>query len=750
MNKIFNILFIFLLLSIISFSQMNLRESSIGYVYPAGGQKGTTLEIIIGGQNLRSVKEIYFSTDKIKVEEINYIPSLTLPQKSLLTREIREIITSRIRGKNPDLEKFKKENIQLPEHPLLQNLENKTYEELKKIFELFLFPLRTEQIKRSIQEKVWVRINISKDVNPGVYELRLLTRTGFTNPLNFYISEVPEVKEKEKILDLQSPDKEVFEPPIIINGQITPSDTDKFYFRGKKGQNLIIELKAREIIPYMGDAVPGWFQGVLILYDSNGREIAYADDYYFNPDPVIFFKVPEDGEYIIEVRDALFRGREDFVYRLFIGEKPFVTHIFPAGGRKKTETTVSIFGWNLPMKNMEINTEEEGIYKTNIFSNGLSSNEFYYHISDLPEIFEKEPNDTRLKAQKIEIPVIINGIISKPKDIDMFKFNLPEGFKLVIEVYSRRLGFPLDSHISLIDSKGKILISNDDFYDKNFDFLTHHADSYIYYEIKEKGTYYLKIWDSQNCGGNEYVYRIRISSPNPDFSLFVFPSSLNLFFSGNIIPFYVYAVRKDGFDGEIKIYLKNAPEGIFLNGGRIPEGKNKVALTLSTATSFVPLNRPIPIKIEGVAFINGKEVRKEAKPAEEVMQAFAYFHLLPSSNLFFFCGRRFISPILTLLNENEIVKIPSGGSSYIKCRILQPLNNQKIILELKDPPEGISIGDIKTDENLLTFEIKVSDKLKRGFSDNLIIEIFLENISSQNKQQKISRGFLPSIMIEII
>ena len=35
----------------------------------------------------------------------------------------------------------------------------------------------------------------------------------------------------------------------------------------------------------------------------------------------------------MEIKDALYRGREDFVYRITIGELPFVTGIFPLGGR---------------------------------------------------------------------------------------------------------------------------------------------------------------------------------------------------------------------------------------------------------------------------------------------------------------------------------------------------------------------------------------------------------------------------------
>ena len=102
------------------------------------------------------------------------------------------------------------------------------------------------------------------------------------------------------------------------------------------------------MIPYMADAVPGWFQPVLALYDAKGKEVAYDDDYRFKPDPVIFFEVPKDGEYVLAIYDAIYRGREDFVYRITIGELPFVTSIFPLGGRRgRTGHRSSMKGWNL-------------------------------------------------------------------------------------------------------------------------------------------------------------------------------------------------------------------------------------------------------------------------------------------------------------------------------------------------------------------------------------------------------------------
>ena len=95
----------------------------------------------------------------------------------------------------------------------------------------------------------------------------------------------------------------------------------------------------------MADAVPGWFQPVMAVYDARGKELAYDDDYRFKPDPVIFFEVPKDGEYVFTITDAIYRGREDFVYRVTVGELPFVTSIFPLGGRVGTAVKVEMKGW---------------------------------------------------------------------------------------------------------------------------------------------------------------------------------------------------------------------------------------------------------------------------------------------------------------------------------------------------------------------------------------------------------------------
>ena len=165
-----------------------------------------------------------------------------------------------------------------------------------------------------------------------------------------------------------------------------PGGVDRYRFSATRGQQLVIAASARTLIPYLADAVPGWFEAVLTIYDAKGKELASDERFRFKPDPVIHFEVPRDGEYTVEIHDSIFRGREDFVYRLAIGELPFVTGIFPLGGRLGEKTTVALTGWNLPEKTLtHDNSEVPGITSlTGKFFNAVP-----FAVDDLPECFAR-------------------------------------------------------------------------------------------------------------------------------------------------------------------------------------------------------------------------------------------------------------------------------------------------------------------------------------------------------------------------
>ena len=418
-------LFVILFCFATAWGQSNTREPHIGYLYPGGGQQGTVIQISAGGQYLVGATDVYISGQDVHGSVVKYIKplrNLQKEQRQLVQRRLKEVrdmrlaelpgsvgrpVSRREKSVKKDADKpgqsekendVKTEEVKMPDYPLLYDLENKSLRELAHISSVLFFPRNKLQTNRQLAESVLIEITIDPDAPPGSRELRLATKTGLTNPMVFQVGMLPEIRELEpnnrqayqvppnmaKVRNL--PKERALELPVLLNGQIMPGDVDRFRFRAVKGQQLVIEAQARSLIPYLADAVPGWFQAMLALYDARGKEVAFVDDYRFNPDPVLFYKIPENGEYELEIRDSIYRGREDFVYRIAVSEQPFITQTFPLGGRAGIETVASINGWNLAGTELPLDTRRGGnnIRKTAYYDEKCLSNSITYAVDTLP------------------------------------------------------------------------------------------------------------------------------------------------------------------------------------------------------------------------------------------------------------------------------------------------------------------------------------------------------------------------------
>ncbi len=781
--------------------QSTRREPHIGYLYPAGGRQGTTVHIIAGGQFLTGPTNIYVSGKGVSASVDRYIRPLFNIQKEqrlLLMKRMAEVREKRLKEAKVAPEAIKKlsaqgekrwaylkkqkiklEGVKLPDHQLLDDLDNKSLKELMHVGYYIFFPRAKQQQNRQLAESVLIKVTIDADAPPGDRELRLATRTGLTNPVVFQVGQLREVTELEPNDRSGGPDlsktpllarlpkvKELLKTkpvklPATLNGQIMPGDVDRFRFRAKEGQELVIEASARRLVPYLADAVPGWFQATLTLYDADGQEVAFADDYRFNPDPVLYCKIPKDGEYDLEIRDAVYRGRKDFVYRISVGEQPFITQTFPLGGRQGAKTVALVDGWNLTDKRLTLDTKPGygPIRHVSGRQGKLVSNSIPYAVDSLAECDENESNNTVKDAQRIDMPKIINGRIAKPGDVDIFRIEGDAGDRIVAEVSARRLNSPLDSLLRLTDASGKVLAWNDDHVlkDKHLHFneaglLTHHADSYLLAELPKKGTYYVQLSDAQHHGGNAYAYRLRISPPRPDFAIRTTPSSLYAP-PGGIMPICVYAMRKDGFEGDIEVKVQ-APTGFDLTGGRIPAGNNCMRMTL-TAPKKAPA-QPVALKLEGIARIGGRRVTRAAEAGDNVMQAFLYRHLLPAQEVMVaFRKQKWPMPPMEILGDVP-VRIPAGGSKRVVIKTRKSKMLEQLRLELNNPPEGLSLHDVSVVAQGLQFRLQADkDAVKSGFADNLIVEAFREfapkgKDGKPRPKRRFSMGYLPAVPIQIV
>jgi len=320
------------------------------------------------------------------------------------------------------------------------------------------------------------------------------------------------------------------------------------------------------------------------------------------------------------------------VYRITIGELPFVTGIFPLGGRSGEPTTVKLAGWNLPAVRQKVDNRDRapGVYPLSVRKGDWPSNAVPFAVDTLPECLEQEPNDDPPHAQQLALPVFVNGRIDAADDEDVFRIEGRAGQEIVAEVLARRLDSPVDSVLKLTDASGRELAVNDDHEDKAAGLTTHHADSYLRATLPADGTYYLRLADMQHQGGPEYAYRLRVGPPRPDFELRAVPSSLTARGAASV-PITVYALRKDGFSGEIALAVKDGPKGTSLRDGLVPAGEDLARITLAVP----PLREkePFSLTLEGRATIDGREVSHPVVPAEDMMQAFEYRHLVPSQEL---------------------------------------------------------------------------------------------------------------------
>jgi hypothetical protein len=488
---------------------------------------------------------------------------------------------------------------------------------------------------------------VAADAKPGRREIRVISKRGVSNPLPFYVGQVPEVARKpmktaqkpllgkEYLAQRKRPPEEEelrVTVPCTMNGQIAPGEVNRYRFQASKGQRLVIAAKARDLVPYVPDGVPGWFQAVMRLCDANGKELAYDDDFRSDPDPVIYFEVPDDGEYVLTIHEALFRGRESFVYRITVGELPFVTSIFPLGGRVGEPVKIEISGWNLEKATLSppFKDAKPGSHLIAAANGKFVSNYVPFALDTLPECLEKEPNDDPSKAQKLDLPIIVNGRIDRPGDWDVFEVQGKAGETIVAEVCARRLGSPLDSFLKITRADGKIIALNDDHYDAASGMNTDHADSYLMVKLPADGKYFIHLGDTRRQGGKEYAYRLRISRPQPDFVLRLIPSRICIPSKGSAAV-TVYAIRRDGFDGPIKLSFKDLPQGLESPGATLGAKQEVVGLALKT--SLTAMEKPVNVTVVGSAKIGDLEVVHEALPAEDKMQAFLWRHLLPADTL---------------------------------------------------------------------------------------------------------------------
>ena len=505
-------------------------------------------------------------------------------------------------------------------------------------------------------------VTIGKDVPRGYYEARVRGYYGLSNPRMFAVDKLPELQENEpnnprdkaQLIPLES----------TVNGRVEAEKSDCFKVALKKGQRVIAECFA-----FRADSQ---LDGTLILYSPAGNEIARSMD-ALRRDPLLDFTATEDGEYVLELYDFLYKGGDNHGYRLTVSARPRVDFVFPPVGTAGSKGNYTLFGRNLPggektelkaldgVKLEKVTVEiqlpasgdpaataaqqlepsdsagESFVYRPKF--GDVEANPVAIYLTSLPVVNEVESNNKGAEAQKLTLPCEVAGQFQQRGDQDYFTFDAEKGQVWYFEVFSERLGQTSDPYLIVQrvkkNDQGEETVSEVAALDEgkkldqqqlqNVTFDTSHADVSYKLAVTESGTYRVLLRDLyfQTRGNPSYLYRLAIRPQTPDFRLIAVAEAPKNQQDGNKVGVWspvlqrggtqgvrVYAQRQDDFVGDIELQVEGLPAGVTCPG-LVLGGDQTVGTLLFNATEdAAPWSGQL--KITGRAKINDRDITHAA------------------------------------------------------------------------------------------------------------------------------------------
>ncbi|MDC0273572.1 MAG: hypothetical protein P8M30_02180 [Planctomycetaceae bacterium] len=514
-----------------------------------------------------------------------------------------------------------------------------------------------------------IKLTVSPDAEPGVREFRLSTASGASTIGQLVVVRDAVVVETKDNNTAQTATAATL--PATLCGCIEKNeDLDFFKFSVEANQTVCFHVRSQRLQDKIHD-LQQHIDPILFLRNSAGSTIASSDNHFYG-DPFICHTFKQAGEYFIEIRDVRYTGNKYWEYSIEANSRPFVSNVYPLGVAAGQETSLELIGFNLPDQHQVAWTAPADTQGGQLVQLPLAddvTNAVPVVVTELPTILESvSTNDAANFLQTITLPAAINGRIAKTTEIDLYQFTAKKGEKFTFEVKARRHGSALDPIIRILDKDGKSRGENDDFslYKRTF------ADSRLEnWTAPADGDYQIEIRDLHLRGGDNFVYLIEVTKPEPYFELYLDTDKTQITPGGWGVMF-ANVVRKNGFAGGVQLHVEGLPEGVTASAGRVLPGKPTAGCIVFHAPEGTAVDM-WNIKVWGTAEM---PIGEEQPPIELVSTATTYQEIYQPG------GGRGHWPVLThtiattepvdilsmTLDTNEVV-LKQGESKKIEVTI---------------------------------------------------------------------------------
>lgn len=288
-------------------------------------------------------------------------------------------------------------------------------------------------------------VTIAADADPGTKYWRVSGAWGGTRPRPFLVGDTPEFIESEPN---SLPERaERIELPVVVNGQIAGErDQDFFAFAAKAGDVVVFDAMAARIGSPLDPAIA--------IADARGRR-QDLQEVRVGGDPVIAFRVPATSTYRLHVANLGFGGGPSNVYRIAISTKPYAAHAFPPAG--KVGETLAVESYALTGTG-EFRTVKETVKFPAKAGPFLSPGGLALVAGELPEVAETNENRSARTPLELTVPVAVSGRFLTANEEDWFQFAAKKGEAYSIECRPFPADSAALPQLALLDANGAELL----------------------------------------------------------------------------------------------------------------------------------------------------------------------------------------------------------------------------------------------------------------------------------------------------
>jgi hypothetical protein len=315
-------------------------------------------------------------------------------------------------------------------------------------FEGPMLQLTDSQQAEDYPKDTSAKVAIAADAALGIRRGRVWTAQGAASGLAFVVGDLPEIVEQEIDGDPVPVDVQL---PVTINGRIFPrQNVDLWTFPLHKGQSVACEVCAARI----GSPLDSYLE----IVGPDGRVIAENDDALAADSFVRFTAAADGkyGVRIRDANGRggpafvyrLTLTSDPYVERVFpLGGRRGAATRFTLFGQGVPADAVEVklpaegprdYAWRPPV--------------------GDKAKPVLIDLDDLPESVEAEPNDQPAQAAMATMPCVLNGRIDRPGDVDCWSFEGKKGESIALELRAQQLGSPLQGVLAVSDAQGKELV----------------------------------------------------------------------------------------------------------------------------------------------------------------------------------------------------------------------------------------------------------------------------------------------------